>query len=391
MEVRPEEPIYIHMPSIRPMVISTLKRWVMHALEAKVGERVLGDIELQRQKTGSARVKREMGWLSSRLSKRELLPGTKIGNDIHFVVVDNAALYKDKEVSQTHTPELNEFIRRINTFANRYGVFVHHISPHELRDIREDIKTEKWETTHDERGNAIEKKTIFGEDEYQNRRHPLLTAHQSIPEEERGSNLNRYGFDTGPGAASNIALSYIRGLHDKLGYPEISPNGFPVKMAYTLRMSDDTAPPTGKVKWQDLPINYRNFFLDQFRIIREEVKEGGKYRGWNDRSGQRARIDKWETGDRPVTSFLMRRPSINSLQYYSTEPEEDVHYPGKSNQSFFTPSYLINFGKKTTAPTSSNIWGKYWAHKEDYLRPLGKDVSRKIEISSGINYWKIRK
>ncbi len=205
------------------------------------------------------------------LATRKLLGREKFGHEIHFVVADNAAFYNEVPVSKTHTPIATQLARYLNAVGNKHGVFVHYITPNEMKFIFPRELTEP---------------------------HPL------------GHINGKNQLKTSPGAATNIALSYIRGYHHE------KHRG--LARAFLLRISDDVFPPTSKTVWGEEARQYRNFFLDQEKMFDGPISGSRKrYRGYDDSSGRRLRKEI------STFSFLVRFGDLRQFPYYGTAGSED--------------------------------------------------------------------
>ncbi len=321
------EPFYIHMPSVRPAVLGTVGKWFVHAAQAK-GAKVSAAAREAGAQAQSERVRMQLVKIANRLEKRkpEKLKNT---GDIHLVVADVSPLYQMKPSGQTHTPALRELARRLNEIGNAHGVFVHHISVDEIAPLLP-------------------------------RQLPKENDHPWVHQDKNG---NRF---VGPGAGTNIALSYISAFH-RMQYGD--------QMARLLRMSDDTFPAVGKM-WG----NYRNFFKDHEPM---GTLYSTSYRGYYDNKGERiVRPSSYR-----YTHFIIRRMNPVETRYYMTNRDEDLAYEAPlGTESMRVGGLLIHAGKQSTY-NFRDPTGRYFGEFGEYRRkvePVGKKTLFAVLKANGI-------
>ncbi len=136
MPTRRVTPLYVYIPSVRPSIIGCLSKWFVHAVEARSGKERWGAAVLARKASKSAgkEIKTPLEKIARLLEKRTP-QNERFASEIHFVVVDNAAYYHEKPVQQTHTPQAVTLARELNKIGNPRGVFVHYITPNELKAV----------------------------------------------------------------------------------------------------------------------------------------------------------------------------------------------------------------------------------------------------------------
>ncbi len=334
-------PIYVHIPSVRSSIIPCLSKWFVHAIEARENKSsVLRDIgrALKRPSTESTK---ELQQIKNRLEHRNPVK-EKIKDEIHFVVVDNAAYYHEKPMEQLHTNKATELVRRLNRLGNGHGVYIHYITPQNI----ETILPRKVPETH----------PFF-------HRTPVSTV-----------------ISFSPGGATNLALAYIRTLDEKTRGRD--------KEAYFLRMNDDSFPAQGKIKWGGEDKQYRNFFVDLKAI---ETGEKHEEKTWLGYTGMELRRKKSlsSTETNPI-NFLVRRTTPAQLPFYATTKGEDIAYP--QTPSFRIPSYLIHAGGRSTWRPSTfsrksigrrYVFGNYAGGRQQISVRI--DFVEKVLANSGIN------
>jgi len=299
------EPLFIHIPSVRPLISESLSKWFVHAVEANAGGENAGAVarrlsSLAQDLKLSTENRRLLSRIAERLKACNLF-GEASGREIHFVVADNSAYYQGKPVQETHTPRALELARALNAVGNPYGVFIHYLTPDEFGELKPRALPEAND-------------------------HPLFHL------DEAGN------VKVGPGAASNIALSYIKALRGK-------------GTAFVLRMNDDFFPSMGPFAWRGEKKTHRNFFSDFF-AGRQGALSRVSYRGYFDSTGERGNQAR-------VSDFTALHTDLDYLRYYATHSNEDIGYaPGKS---ISVPDYLIHAGRKSTWVhlDERNVFGKY--------------------------------
>ncbi|MFH1750181.1 MAG: hypothetical protein ABH863_00725 [Candidatus Micrarchaeota archaeon] len=319
-----DEPIYINIPSVRSSITPCLAKWFVHAIEAKAGNGIIPVIDEVAKSGIEESLRKGIIRIKSALEARRLVRSSPLSRDIHFVVVDNASYHWEKPIKELHTPHAIEFARLLNRIGNKYGVFVHYITRNEM------------ETIHP------------SDEEIISREHPLF--HSSIT----------FGglpmIKTSPGAASNIGLAYIRGIH----FRHYSGN------ALFIRRGDDMFPTVRRVKWETETREFRNFFHDMESMLAGNVnhrlkKEGyGQYGGYDDSRGVRVR-------KRPLLATGVRLGDPKKLTFYSTRKNEDMFYMYPGSRHYPTPSYLVHAGKHSTWDrteyNSRTDFGKFGGYK----------------------------
>ncbi|VVB67284.1 Uncharacterised protein [Candidatus Norongarragalina meridionalis] len=334
--------LYVHMPSVRPLVRESLARWFIHALEARASEGALTELDDAAKRTKSPEQRKILESMAGRLRKRNLLGKAAIPDEIHFVVADNTAYFLGKPVKQTHTPETQRFVRLLNAVGNRHGIFVHYITPVQMEAIKPKVLLDDGEFFH----------------------------------------IGAHGPKLGPGGAKNVALSYIRTLHGKRG------------VAYLLSVDDDMYPTLGGITGGKTVGGYRNFFTDAYAMHSPFASGGSSYRGFFDCTGVRA-------SDNPKPDLGMFLADPRNMPLYSTEVDEDKKYlRGEQYKSRSThphvfykiPGYLINLGKETTwgnseglCPYDLDVFGKMPFSEDNLAKNLGKKFVRSVLKTSGIS------
>jgi hypothetical protein len=357
-----EKPFYVHLPSVRPIAAKTLSYWFVHAIEARTNKAEIKKVlmEAGRNAQGApkavvARLNAVEKALSARIKRRKTIA---YGGDIHLVVVDNASFFYDKPIRETHTPSALTLAAYLNKIGNRYGVYVHYITPAETKMLFPA---------------GFGRKTV-------------------IPYAHRDAKRVRVG----PGEGTNIALAYVAGFHERQYRGE----------AYLMRASDDVFPSLNKVKLYSgnssavarafsrmtvflKPSRHRNFFEDALKAIKGKTSYGGFYKGYRDNSG--ARIGR---ADRPMgIPFTIRVASPKELPFYGTEYNEDIHY-STDVPSFNAPPYLFHAGKISTykmrtGNRDERYFGDFWREKK--VEPAGEEFVKRVALKSGLDLLGIQK
>ncbi|MEK6954804.1 MAG: hypothetical protein AABX01_07360 [Candidatus Micrarchaeota archaeon] len=331
------DPFYIHIPSVRAEIIPTLSKWFVHAAEAKgIGESGFNQI-IRTQK--EPLLGRQLKKIASHLKERGSASASEDFNaDIHFVIADNSAYFHEKPIAETHTPNAVQLSNLLNNIGNSHGIFVHIITPAEMEMI------------------MPPKKEILS------RRHPLFHA------DTKGN------VKTSPGAATNIALSYIRTYH---------PTRYKGR-AYFLRVGDDTYPSLRK------SYGNRNFFLDMKDHIegRKSQNISGKYNGYNDNKGVRVRPNQGT-----FSRFIVRHQYPADMIYYQTVGDEDANYTTRPHKTYFTPNYMYHGGRTTTLKTRpyKDTFGGYvkiWQDSVEEVRPVKAEFIDAVMAKNGIEKGK---
>ncbi|MFA6049547.1 MAG: hypothetical protein WC792_06405 [Candidatus Micrarchaeia archaeon] len=296
------EPIYIHIPSVRPSVTGCISKWFVHAFSARAGVEAGPSVEKFVRRETDPESRRFLSRLSKQVAGAPA--GKLFGREIHLVVVDNAEFFHEKPARELHTPEALERARLLNKVGNPRGVFVHYISPTDMRTVLP-------------RGKPGENSNEFFHYAYVGSREPAAKM--------------------GPGGASNLALSYIKTIHGNRGF------------AYFLRVGDDTFPPVSAGR-HDGNGGRLNFFRDLERSLTGGGLKGVPgYDGYADMSTKRLR------GTGANLSFIVRRAKPSGLPYYATECNEDMTYRFEG-ESFNVPNYLIHAGGKSTWYNVDQTW-----------------------------------
>jgi hypothetical protein len=323
--------------------MGALSKWFVHAIEARSGKERWGAARVVRKASESAEkeIKTPLQKIARLLEKRTPQSG-RFGPEIHFVVVDNAAYYREKPVWQTHTPQAVALARELNKIGNPRGVFIHYATPNELRSLEpKNGKENPFFHAYSERG-----------------RRPVLKM--------------------SPAEASNAAYSYIRALHGKTGGQ---------KKAFLLRMDDDVFPPmAGEYGRKPVRGNPRkahaNFFLDLGRR-REGPSSGYGFSGPFRMEGLH-----FET-------FAIRREDMSRQKYapntYGSDTMFIGAYGGPSVTEAIFPPRLIHAGGKSLVDEGYHkIYPEHpgRVHTKESLVPVAMPPSRffkSVLRNSGVN------
>lgn len=286
-----DAPIYFHVPSVRPAILSFLSRWFIHAIEARAGDSAIKEIKQLAKKEGKSEAGKRLKKIAGHLKTRNLLGKDHVEREIHFVIADNAAFYLEKPVEETHTPEALHLANVLNAIGNKYGVFVHYITPTEM-------------------------KTLFPS--------PLPDTHHFVLNYEGKPKVS-------PGAACNIALSYTS-AHNEKKYGAGSTIMF-------FKVDDDLTPPIGKTEWEASK-QMRNFFVDQQLLEKKQAYPRAGYTGytWNQQE------ERWKRGGQEHHDWPPLVGKLENLSWYSTGAgEQCIHV---KMQLAGSPNYLIHAGGK---------------------------------------------
>ncbi|MBI5224243.1 hypothetical protein HY989_00055 [Candidatus Micrarchaeota archaeon] len=310
-----EAPLYVYFPSVRPIVSNTVAKWFVHAIEARGKPELIPNLLAESEKKGvSEGTSKILKGIARNLKNRQIIGNeeARIKREVHFVVADVAPFYYEKPASELHTGKFRELTQILNKIGNKSGVFVHHISSEEYRD-------------------AIPSKFIL-----LGNNHPQF--HLNMVSKIKSS----------PGAASNIALSYIRSIANS--HPSIG----------VMRMDDDRFPQLFKMKWGEFPRSFRNFFHDA--LTQDNGGSFGTYFGYVDAFGRK------ESKANPVLNrFTLNLLNPQHLRYINTRMNEDYTIP-EGKEVLEVPDYILSVGKHSTwfndlpenkEPTKNASFGRY--------------------------------
>ncbi|MFH0973610.1 MAG: hypothetical protein V1817_02365, partial [Candidatus Micrarchaeota archaeon] len=340
-----DSPIYAMIPTVRKYILTSLPKWWTHAIEARGDENLIEELALH-AKGSSEPVKKALMRVSEHLNRRKLLGSGKFGGEIHFVVVDSSAFYHEKPLNETHTPQAAELARALNEIGNKHGVFVHYVTSDDINILRESSEHQK----------------SFG------------------PWGDRIQNFNPFWAVTpglgrvfvGPGAAMNIALSYIRRLRER--------NNQRGEINY-WRIDDDLIPTERQVSWLGRAKAYRNVFLDQQEIFKG-VKARGRYSGWSDYKHRRLRPDE------PLEGFYFKvyRGDPIKTPYYATTYSEDQRFQPRSGAFFEIVDYLVHVGVRNTYREKMKfVFGSYAFDSSRIAIPANERFYESVLQKSGAN------